>query len=237
MKAITKTTVLFVTLLSLSLAASCQLKNFYSTTTPLPTFTTQAINSETPEFTATTPAIAGDLGWGTIHGKVTDAITGVPIVKAKITCDHLSYTSTARCQGDTFTDIDGNYFFTNVFFHDTDTIQLRVEALGYEPKEFEQTFFIFPELISDFALIQSSPIITAVDTPIIACTKPSCGPYDALVCSQGDCANGCGFVCITPVAICTPPLCAIGTNEVYYCPGGGCAGGCGTTCATITPAP
>ena len=246
MKAITKTTFLFMTLLSLSLAASCQLTNFYPTaTTPSPTFTTgikdtfttQVINSETPAFTVTAPAIAGDLGWGTIHGKVTDAITGVPIVKAKITCNHFSYTSTARCQGDTFTDIDGNYFFINIFFHDTDTIHLRVEALGYEPREFEQSFFTFPELISDFALIQSSTIITPVDTPIITCTKPSCGPYDALVCSQGDCANGCGFVCLTPAAICTPPVCAIGTNEVYYCSGGGCAGGCGTTCATITPAP
>ena len=147
MKAITKTTFLFVMLLSLSLAASCQLTNFYSTTTPLPTFTTQVINSETPEFTVTTPAIAGDLGWGTIHGKVTDAITGVPIVKAKITCDHFSYTSTARCQGDTFTDIDGNYFFTNIFFHDTDKIQLRLDGLSYEPKAFILSFFRFPEFI------------------------------------------------------------------------------------------
>jgi hypothetical protein len=237
MKAITIITFLFVTLLSLSLASSCQLMNFYSIPTPLPTFTpdikdiptVQVINSETPTLTFTSPAIAGDLGWGTIHGKVTDAVSGIPIVNAKVTCNHFSYTSTARCQGDTFTDIDGNYIFINIFFHDTDTIQLRVEALGYELKEFEQSFFTFPELISDFALSPKAAITT--------CIQPSCGPYEALICSQGDCSNGCGFVCVTPVAICTPPLCAIGTSEVYYCSGGGCAGGCGTTCATYTPKP
>jgi hypothetical protein len=36
--------------------------------------------------------------------------------------------------------------------------------------------------------------------------------------------------------VCTPPLCAIGTDETYYCPGN-CPGGCGTTCATYTPTP
>jgi hypothetical protein len=36
--------------------------------------------------------------------------------------------------------------------------------------------------------------------------------------------------------MCTPPVCAIGTSEVYYCPGD-CPGGCGTTCATFTPEP
>jgi hypothetical protein len=36
--------------------------------------------------------------------------------------------------------------------------------------------------------------------------------------------------------MCTPPLCAIGTSEVYYC-SATCPNGCGTTCATYTPAP
>jgi len=40
----------------------------------------------------------------------------------------------------------------------------------------------------------------------------------------------------TPRPICTPPLCAIGTSEVYFC-SGSCPGGCGTTCATYTPTP
>ena len=37
---------------------------------------------------------------------------------------------------------------------------------------------------------------------------------------------------VTPMIMCTPPLCA--ANEVYYCPGD-CPGGCGTGCATLTP--
>jgi hypothetical protein len=45
---------------------------------------------------------------------------------------------------------------------------------------------------------------------------------------------------LTPTApfivVCTPPPCAIGTNEIYFCPGV-CPGGCGTTCATYTPTP
>jgi hypothetical protein len=49
-----------------------------------------------------------------------------------------------------------------------------------------------------------------------------------------------GFLPSTPTPTsfvqCTPPVCAIGTNETYYCPGD-CPGGCGTTCATYTPTP
>jgi len=37
---------------------------------------------------------------------------------------------------------------------------------------------------------------------------------------------------VTPVPVCTPPLCR--TGEVYHCPGQ-CPGGCGTQCATVTP--
>jgi len=40
----------------------------------------------------------------------------------------------------------------------------------------------------------------------------------------------------TPAPVCTPPVCAIGTNEVYFCREE-CPGGCGTTCATYTPVP
>ena len=40
----------------------------------------------------------------------------------------------------------------------------------------------------------------------------------------------------TPILMCTPPRCAIGTSEVYFC-NGECLGGCGTTCATYTPTP
>ena len=41
---------------------------------------------------------------------------------------------------------------------------------------------------------------------------------------------------VTYYPMCTPPLCAIGTSEVYYC-AETCPNGCGTTCATFTPPP
>jgi hypothetical protein len=41
----------------------------------------------------------------------------------------------------------------------------------------------------------------------------------------------------TPMAVCTPPPCALGTSEAYTCTSGTCPGGCGTTCATYTPKP
>jgi hypothetical protein len=40
----------------------------------------------------------------------------------------------------------------------------------------------------------------------------------------------------TYMPMCTPPLCAIGTSEVYYCRDT-CPNGCGTVCATYTPSP
>jgi hypothetical protein len=196
---ISKISALLPFLFSLWLIAACNLGKVPST--PIPTA------SDTPSpitpLATTTPLPAGDLGWGSIRGKVTDAVTGAPIVNAKVTCTHYSYTSPVRCQGDTFTDEDGTYSFINIFFHDTDKIHLWVNAPGYEPIEFKQFFFTFPELISDFALSPTATIITPA---------------------------------ITPMIMCTPPLCAIGTSEVYCC-SGNCPGGCGTTCATYTPAP
>ena len=195
-----KITSLFLFFFSILLIAACNLGKVLST--PIPTASDTPSPIITPLASTTPFPLAGDLGWGAVYGKVTDATTGAPILNAKITCEHSSYTSPARCQGDTFTNKDGNYYFTNIFFHDTDKIHLRVSAPGYEPKEFEQSFFIFPELISDFALSPSAIIITPP----------------------------------TPIIMCTPPLCAIGTSEVYFC-SGTCPGGCGTTCATFTPAP
>src|SRR6185295_16956639 len=55
---------------------------------------------------ASAPPIAGDLGWGKIHGKITDAVTGAPISGATVTCSHHSYTSPATCSGSTTTNAD-----------------------------------------------------------------------------------------------------------------------------------
>ena len=90
---------------------------------------------------ATDPLIPGDLGWGRVEGKIVDAVTGLPISGANVTCAHSSYTSPVPCSGTATTNADGFYYFVNVFFHDTDTIKLTVEATGYQPQEFSQTAF------------------------------------------------------------------------------------------------
>jgi hypothetical protein len=229
---------LFVTLLSLAIVSSCYLPDFYGTPTPTDTpsikYTpaVRATISKTLSPTVTSTFIAGDLGWGTIHGKVTDAITGAPIVGAKVTCWHYSYTSPALCNTSIITDKDGEFVFTDIYFHDTDHMQVKVESAGYITQTIDVNFFTIPWLIADFSLV---PAISS-ESPQKMCTQPACGPYESLFCPQGNCADGCGYVCATPAAICTPPLCAIGTSEVYYCDGV-CPGGCGTTCATFTPAP
>jgi hypothetical protein len=235
---------IFVTLLSLAAAASCNLPSLNGTPTPIPsqiltpniknTATIQPIISETPSPNAiiTNTVVVGDLGWGTIYGKVIDATNGAPVIGATITCRHSSYTSTATCNTSTVTAKDGTYAFPKSYFHDTDRVQLEVQAQGYVTQTFNVNFLVSPWLKADFALVA----VISTEPPQVMCTHPTCGPYDSLACPQGNCPNGCGYICITPAAICTPPLCAIGTSEVYYC-NGVCPGGCGTTCATFTPLP
>jgi hypothetical protein len=103
---------------------------------------------------ASTPPIAGDLGVGQIHGKLTDAVTGAPVVGAVVTCQHHSYSSSPQgiCTGTATTDADGMYVFENVFFHDTDSITLTIEANGYLPQEISQTFFTTNDMVADWAL-------------------------------------------------------------------------------------
>jgi len=98
------------------------------------------------------PPSAGDLGWGKIHGKITDAVTGAPIAGATVMCSHNSYTSPARCSGSTTTNADGMFIFDNVFFHDTDTIKLIVQAAGYQPKEISRASFTLPDMEADIYL-------------------------------------------------------------------------------------
>jgi hypothetical protein len=161
-----------------------------------------------------------------------DAETSLPIAGANITCHHFSYTSPATCNTSIVTESDGSYIFPDVFFHDTDHVSLEVKAGGYITQTVDFDFFTQPELKSDILLVPG----TDTELPLVACTAPACRPYESLFCQHGDCTGGCGLICATPAAICTPPICAIGTNEVYFC-AGTCPGGCGTTCATFTPAP
>ena len=98
--------------------------------------------------------IPGELGWGNVHGKITDVVTGAPIAGATVTCEHHSYTSTASdlCAGFVTTDKDGSYVFQHVFFHDTDTINLNVEAPGYEWAGVGSTAFTVNDMEANVSL-------------------------------------------------------------------------------------
>jgi len=100
----------------------------------------------------TTTPTPGDLGWGTIHGKVTDAVTGTPIFGATVICDDNSYTSPHPCSGTTVTDTNGMFVFAAIFFHDTDTIKLTVQAPGYQTQEITKSAFITPDMEENFSL-------------------------------------------------------------------------------------
>lgn len=110
----------------------------------------------TKSSTTSVPPIAGDLGWGTIHGKITDAVTGAPIAGATVTCQHSSYTSPATCSGNATTNADGAFIFSNVFFHDTDTVKLTVQAAGYQSQEITQAGFTMADMEKHFALNKMS---------------------------------------------------------------------------------
>jgi hypothetical protein len=136
----------------------------------------------------------GDLGWGSVYGKVLDAVTGNPVSEAVVTCTQISYTGRDPCQGITWTNESGIYAFVPVFFHDTDRITVRVEAEGYPPAEFEKSFFTTATMQADFHLTRSG---TVTPMPQLMCTAPACpADWGRLTCgnSQG-CPGGCGTIC------------------------------------------
>ncbi len=101
---------------------------------------------------ATQQPIPGDLGVGMIHGKVTNASTGAPISNASVICEQHSYTSATPCSGTVLTNANGEYAFNNIFFHDTDTIKITVQAAGYQTQEISKTSFTTNDLPLDIAL-------------------------------------------------------------------------------------
>lgn len=132
----------FFPILILILVA-CNFAKAGTTSVPAPTLVATSTPTNVPSPEATSPPIAGDLGFGNITGKVTDAATGLPIANATVTCEHSSYTSkeSDRCNRTTTTDQDGVFLFEKVFFHDTDNITLIVEAPGYQTEKIKQAFF------------------------------------------------------------------------------------------------
>lgn len=163
-----------------------------------------AATNETPAVTPTfTPPagvtvvpVPGDLGWGAVYGKVLDGTTSLPIEGATVRCEHFSYTSPFPCRGISPTNADGIYSFVPVFFHDTDRITLIVEAPGYAPFRFEQSFFTQPGLHMDLELFPATGD-TPSPTPYIMCTPPPC-PGGAFACGDPNgCPGGCGTICLT----------------------------------------
>jgi hypothetical protein len=173
-----------------------------------PTFTPTRTPTPTLPLTITPTGLVGDLGWGSIGGKVVDLATGKPVAGVTVTCQQYSYTSSTTCNGKTITASDGSFLFQTIFFHDTDRITLKFEAPGYVTQTIVTNFFISPGLTVNLNLEPLPGTPTA--TPTLTATR-------------------------NPV--CTPPPCAIGTSESYTCTSGNCPGGCGTTCATYTPTP
>jgi len=159
--------------------------------------TLAAVPSSTPPPWATILPAVGDLGWGSVYGKIMDGVTYLPIEGATVECEHFSYTpSPYPCIGITTTNSDGIYAFTSVFFHDTDRITLIVEAPGYTPLRFEQAFFTRAEFPADLGLFPVSADLTLTPTPFIMCTPPACSG-GVLVCGSLDgCVGGCGTICI-----------------------------------------
>ena len=141
----------FLPVLVLILVA-CNLVNAGSATAPVPAATSTPTNIPSPAVTL--PPIPGDLGFGNVTGTVTDAASGLPIPNATVTCQHSSYTSkeSDRCNRTTTTDQEGIFLFEKIFFHDTDSIQLSVEAPGYEKADVRQGFFTWNEWKVDIAL-------------------------------------------------------------------------------------
>ncbi|MFH2102037.1 MAG: carboxypeptidase-like regulatory domain-containing protein [Chloroflexota bacterium] len=96
--------------------------------------------------------MVGDLGWGTVAGRVYDSTTENAVSGARVVCEHYSVSSSARCSGEMTTSDNGRFLFEDIFFHDTDHLIIRVNAPGYQTETFRQDFFIRPGLSIDIAL-------------------------------------------------------------------------------------
>lgn len=131
----------------------------------------------------TTPVVAGDLGYGTVSGRVTDATTGAAISGAVVTCSHSAYNPISPCTGTRTTAADGSYSFANVFFHDTDRITVSVAANGYVSQTFVKTAFTSAGLTANFALVAATGALP--DLQVLSITEYSYTPPTATPNAQG----------------------------------------------------
>lgn len=157
-----------------------------------------AIPSRTPPPWATVIPSEGDLGWGAVYGSIVDGFSGLPLEGATLTCEHSSTVSLYLCNGVTTTNSEGMYYFTDVYFHESDQITLTVEARGYVPLIFDVGEALIPpaDFLTDLGLFPLADG-TATATPIpVMCTAPACSD-GILVCGVPDgCPLGCGTICL-----------------------------------------
>jgi hypothetical protein len=192
-------TATFTPAYSMTLTAEAATLSMIATETTLTAALSEA-PSATPSFTppagVTVIPIPGDLGWGAVHGKITDGITKLPVEGATVKCEHFSYTSPYLCNAMTTTNADGIYSFVPVYFHDTDSITLIVEAPGYTSVRFERSFFTQPDFQADLDLFPGTDN-TPISTPFLMCTPPPCSG-GVLTCGDPKgCPGGCGTICLT----------------------------------------
>lgn len=115
-------------------------------------YTFNVLGRTAAQSSSTGQSIPGDLGLGSVHGKVVDAATGAPIATATVTCEHHSYASSSLCSGSLGTNTEGAFAFNNVFFHDTDVIKIKVQAAGYETLELSRSSFTLNDWEVDVVL-------------------------------------------------------------------------------------
>lgn len=191
------------------LCTSCSVEDVYLTLAMATAFASTPSNTPPPGVTII-PA-AGDLGWGSVSGRIIDGASMQPLEGVMIRCEHYSYATENRCKGVVTTKADGAYAFAPVFLHDTDRITLVVEATGYQTLRFEESFITQTDVHIDLGLF---PIHSPTPSPTPSETPSPLPP---------------------PVLMCTPPACS---NGVLACGlEAGCPGGCGTVCLLPTPTP
>jgi hypothetical protein len=132
-----------------------------------------------PAATANEPSDGnGELGFGTVRGRVIDAATGAPIAGAQVTCLHNSNSTDIdhQCNQITTTDQNGEFLFADIFFTTEDVITVHVQAAGYGSVNTLRGFLSKPGIdLGDVQLSSTSaqPAITA--QPATASRAPLIG--------------------------------------------------------------
>jgi hypothetical protein len=150
--------------------------------------------TNTPPSWATVIPAAGDLGWGSLYGRIVDATTDLPLSGATVRCEQVSTTSLYPCNGVTKTDNQGRYVFQPVYFHETDKITLFVEMPGYNWMKYSGGV-TEPNRQVDLELPRAP---TLDPNLVISCTAPVCN-NGVLACGNPNgCRGGCGAICQIP---------------------------------------